>query len=860
MKSSKRIFAFGLVLLLAAGKLSARSAAEYLPPDADPDPAVPTPESVIGWEVGDWHIGHDKLVHYMYALAEASPRVSIKEIGRTHEQRPLLQLAISSGENQQRLDDLRRQHLDGDGPLVVWLGYSIHGDEPSGSNASLLAAYYLASSRSEFVEQLLDGAIVLLDPAINPDGLDRFASWANQNAGKVPVSDPATRQHNQNWPGGRTNHYWFDLNRDWLPLVHPESRARIVEFHRWLPHLLTDHHEQGGRNPGYFFQPGVPSRQNPLTPDENFQLTRALANYHAQAMDEAGQPYFTEDAYDDFYFGKGSTYPDINGSVGILFEQRAISGQALETTNGVETFRMAVANQLRMSLSSLRGAWEMRDRFKAYQAGFHEKMLERAGSRKFTAWVLGDDGDPARARALLDVLDLHRVEYQPLAETLRAGGHEFRPGSAWVIPARQKQFGLLEAMMEQRTEFQDNTFYDVSAWTQPLAYNLPFATVSRTPATGEAVSSSDGVPPAADARAWLVPWNQLNAPVLLQALLDQGTRVRTSKKPFTAQTGKGLLSFQRGTLVIQAGIQDSDKRDAIHETLSDAALGGLSVYSLQSTMTPSGPDFGASHFPIVRPVKPLVVGGRGISSYDTGSIWHLLDHRLGIATPLVELNDFGDPDLENYTHLLVADGRLGGFSGSEKERIVNWVKAGGILVTSGRASNWAESLCFSKECPEDEAETAPEEQTTPRSYGDFADDRARLVIGGAIAATVADLSHPIAYGLQRPELPLFRQGTTELKPSDNPYTTPVRYTSQPLMAGFIGQQRLDAMRGQAAVIAEKQGDGLVVRFANNPLFRGFWRGTEKLFINALFFGQVVQDTSLPLVTGAPRTEPERAKH
>ncbi|MDH3925654.1 MAG: M14 family zinc carboxypeptidase, partial [Xanthomonadales bacterium] len=257
----------GLALLLIVTQLSARTAQEYLPPDADPDPAIPTPESVLGWEVGDWHVSHDQLVYYMRTLAAASPRVSIKVIGHTHEQRPLLQLTITSEDNQQQLEALRQQHLDGGGPLVVWLGYSVHGDEPSGSNASMLAAYYLASSRSDHVRNLLNESVILVDPSINPDGLNRFATWANSNAGKMPVADPVTRQHQQDWPGGRTNHYLFDLNRDWLPLVHPESRARIVEYHRWLPHVLTDHHEQGGY-PGFFFQPGVPSRQNPLTPEE----------------------------------------------------------------------------------------------------------------------------------------------------------------------------------------------------------------------------------------------------------------------------------------------------------------------------------------------------------------------------------------------------------------------------------------------------------------------------------------------------------------------------------------------------------------------------------------------------------------
>ncbi|NNJ79280.1 MAG: hypothetical protein HKP19_08455 [Xanthomonadales bacterium] len=846
---------FAMALLAISPRLQALSSADYLPADADLDPSVPTPESALGWEVGDWHVGHDRLVQYMQVLADASPRVSIKEIGRSHEHRPLLQVVITHSDNQDQLESLRQEHLEGEGPLVVWLGYSVHGDEPSGSNASMLAAYYLAASRSGFVNELLLGTVILIDPSLNPDGLDRFASWANQNAGRQPVGDPVTRQHVQNWPSARTNHYWFDLNRDWLPLVHPESRARIVEFHRWLPHVLTDHHEQGGRNPGFFFQPGVPSRQNPLTPDENFELTRELARYHAQAMDESGQPYFTEDAYDDFYFGKGSTYPDINGSVGILFEQRAIRGQALNTTNGLETFRDAVSNQLSVSLSTLRGAWELQDRLKAYQSGFHRAMMDRAESRKFDGWIIGDDGDPARARALLDVLDLHRVTWRPLGEVFSAAGQRFQPGHAWVIPARQKQAALIEAMMEQRTTFQDNTFYDVSAWTLPLAFNLPFTTVSRMPKTTESPVANRGNPANKEARAWLVPWRQMEAPRLLQQLMDSHARVRSSRKAFSANTTVGLIAFQPGALVIQAGIQNPAHREAIHAVLNEAALDGLEVFSVDSTLTPAGPDFGAGHFPLLRPVRPLIVGGKGISAYDTGTAWHLLDQRLELAAPVIEHQHLGRADLRDYTHLLIADGTFKEMGLTLEGRITRWVTDGGILLSQGRAATWAESLCFEKECPAEEAQP-DREIPSSRAYAEFADDSARLVIGGAIVATVADLSHPLAYGLSRPELPLFRQGTTILDPSENAYATPVRYATDPLLAGFIGPVRLDEMRGQPAVIAERQGDGLVVRFANNPLFRGFWRGTEKLYINALYLGQIVQPTVLPRVTGAPVPEPE----
>ena len=833
--------------VLLSGPLQARSAQDYLPADSNPDPAVPTPESVLGWEVGQWHVSHDKLHHYMHTLAQSSTRVSITTTGFTHEQRPLVLLAITSEENQARLDELRQAHLEGDGPLVVWLGYSVHGNEPSGSNAALLSAYYLASSRSASVQEMLDETIVLVDPSFNPDGLQRYASWANSNAGKVPVADPNTRQHNENWPYGRTNHYLFDLNRDWLPLVHPSSRARITHYHRWLPHVLTDHHESGQAT-GFFFQPGVPSRQNPLTPAANLELTRALARYHAEAMDEAGQPNFSEDYYDDFYFGKGSTYPDINGSIGILFEQRAIRGQLQETSNGQESFEQAVDNQLRASLSTLKGAWENRDLLKTYQAGFHTAMLERAESRKFKAWVVGDDGDPARARAFLELLDLHQITYQPLGQTVRAAGHEFREGHAWVIPAQQKQFGLLEAMMEQRTEFQDNTFYDVSAWTLPLAYNLPFGTVTAVPQAGEKLSSSS-IPPDPAAVAWVVPWNQLDAPGVLQKLLADGIRVRTATRAFSARSNNDLVSFGRGAMVVQAGIQDDDKLEPLRKTLAEAAANGLEVHSLNQSLTPSGPDLGANHFRIVKPVKPIIVGGKGTSVYGVGEIWHLLDHRLGIPAPIIELHNLDKVNLGDYTHLLMADGNYSSIRNGLKSDIETWVKNGGALITINRAAQWAEALCFESDATLCNGEAPGHDETNdeivPKAYSDFERDEANLIIGGAIVSSVADLSHPLLFGYQRPELPLFRRGATLLTPSENAYSTPVQYTANPLLAGFIGEDRLEEMSGQPAVIAEKTGKGLLVRFANNPVFRGFWRGTERMLINALYYGQVIQPTNLP---------------
>jgi hypothetical protein len=497
---------------------------------------------------------------------------------------------------------------------------------------------------------------------------------------------------------------------------------------------------------------------------------------------------------------------------------------------------------------------------KAYQAGFFNSMRKRADSRSFNAWIIGDDGDPARARAFLDILDLHRVEYQPLGVATRSGDREFQPGHAWIIPVQQKQFGLLEAMMERRTNFQDNTFYDVSAWTLPLAFNLPFTTVSRVPQHGDVTGSSKGLPPETDAAAWAIPWNQLEAPALLQSLLRAGVRVRVADQAFSAQTGNGLQSFAPGTLVIQAGLQAPEARQDGLALLTSQALAGLDIYSLSSTMTSVGPDLGSKHFVLVAPIKPLLVGGKGVSTYEVGEQWFLLDQRLGIPTPVVEQQRLGTINIWDYTHLLFADGEYESLGDEAKQVIARWVRDGGVLVVIGRAANWAESICFEalpENCPAPAQQEPAGQPVTPRAYADFAADQADQVIGGAIVASVLDLSHPIAFGYTGMNLPLFRRGTAVLKPSDNPYSTPVRYTREPLMAGFIGKDRLAAFAGQPAVIAEKQGQGVVVRFANTPLFRGFWRGTEKLYVNALYFAQVIETTDLPGFTPVRPPEAKR---
>ena len=412
---------------------------------------IPTPKEIIGHEVGEWHVSHDKLVQYMYALANASDRVTIEDRGKTFEGRPILLLTITSRNNQLNIDKILEKHKKitdyqqnikiEDQPIIVYQGFSIHGNEASGSNASLLLAYYLAASNSDFVKNMLENSIILLDPSMNPDGLQRFAYWANTNRNVNLTSDPNDREYNEIWPGGRTNHYWFDLNRDWLPVQLPESQARIKTFNKWIPNILTDHHEMG-TNATFFFQPGIPSRTHPLTPDLNQKLTKEIAKFHVESLDKIGSLYYSEESFDDFYYGKGSTYPDINGSIGILFEQASSRGHIQESDNGILKFPFTIKNQLTTGISTLKAAVNLRIDILNYQKTFYLDAAKEASKFKGESIIFGNPKDKYRTNKLAEILRRHEINIYDFNTDVKHNNKIYKKGYAYVVPKNQKNTDL----------------------------------------------------------------------------------------------------------------------------------------------------------------------------------------------------------------------------------------------------------------------------------------------------------------------------------------------------------------------------------------------------------------------------------
>ena len=809
----------------------------FLPNNISYNSEIPTPASVIGHELGDWHITHDKLLQYMYRLAESSDRISIENRGETFEGRPLILLYITAPKNQKNLQEIRKKHISltekgadsmevSNLPIVVYQGFSIHGNEPSGSNAALAVAYYLAAAQGPEIELLLDKSIILFDPSYNPDGLQRFAYWANMHKGKNINPDPNDREYNEIWPGGRTNHYWFDMNRDWLPVQLPESQVRIKTFHDWYPNILTDHHEMG-TNSTFFFQPGIPSRTNPLTPNKNQELTGEIGKYHAKDLNKIGSLYYSKESFDDFYYGKGSTFPDINGGIGILFEQASSRGHAQESENGVLTFPFTIRNQFTAALSTLEAAIEMREEILNYQKTFY--INARKESSNAGVIVFGDEKDATKAHKFIEVLKHHRIEVHYLKEDFLKNGKEFKKESSYVIPKNQKQHRLINAMFQKRTNFQDSLFYDVSAWTLPLAFNLNYEENESVNKLGDRISEkkrNTASLPLLSNYAYLMEWNDYNSPKVLNQLLEKGLRAKVGLKPFTLEGVK----YDYGTILIPVQNQKLNTKELfkfIYKLVEENKV----IINSVSTGLSEGIDLGSRNFKLVEPQKVALLVGKGIAPYDAGEIWHLFDQRYNMLITKLDTRDFRKKDLSKYTDIIVPNSWGTSLTKSDALKIKNWIKQGGTLIGYKNIGKWFDKHEILKIDFKTKKNTA-----RSISFDQKRDFFGAQLIGGAIFETKIDRSHPIVFGYKNEKLPVFRNSTLFMKPDTNSYNNPIKYTNNPLLSGYISDKNLLELKNTSMCKIGTLEKGKVIYFTDNTNFRAFWYGTNKLLMNAIFFG------------------------
>ncbi len=854
MKKIKYIFIFVFIIIYSVNlKAQDYYFKEYQPFNKN----IPSPEEFLGYPIGAYHTRHDLVVAYLEKLAALSNKASLSVYGYSHENRKLTMLTITSTKNLQNLESIKIKHLevvdsktnvtDFSGlPIFINMAYGVHGNEPSSTEAALLTAYTLIASESTAVKEYLENTVVFLDATINPDGRDRHTNWANTFRGNPLIADKNDIEHNEGWPRGRTNHYWFDLNRDLLLGIHPESIGRLKWYHDWYPNVVTDFHEQGTSST-YFFEPkNLSASLNPITPAENRDvLNKVFADQFSEDLDKIGTLYFTDEVYDSTYPGYGSTYMDLQGSLALLFEQASSRGHLQETPTGDMSFSFTIRNQYISSIATIKAALKNKDLLYGYQNKFFSKAIDKAKKSKVKGYVFGDDYDKNRTKAFLSMLLKHKIEVYNLDSDLRVNNKYFKAGNGYVVPTNQSQYYMVQSIFETYNKYRDSVYYDASSWSLVNFYNLKYNALVKVPGLDNKVTTENNIIQLEalqkSSYGYLISWDDYNAPAVLFELLNNDIIVKTSLKPFTMEANSKLMNFNRGTYFIPVQGQNLSI-DELYTTLNKvSSKHKVQVYEVNTGMTKMGYGNGLGSRSLVAVHKPkamMIVEG-GVSSYEAGEVWHLFEQRLQMPVTKVPERNFSRIDLDRYNVLIMVSGNYKLLNKSSREKLKAWVAKGNTLITSAKASSWAVKTKLVHE----ELVKAKKDSSKQKERMDYADARGyngKQSIGGAIFEVDLDLTHPIGFGYHNRKVPVYKNNRVWLKPSKNNFSTVAKYSSKPHIDGYVTKENLDLMSKSSSIIVSKIGKGRVVMFADNPNFRGSWYGTNKLFMNAVFFGQLIK--------------------
>jgi hypothetical protein len=828
------------ILFICLPILSLAQAEYFYPTAKSLNPKIPTPQQFLGYPIGSHHTRHDKIVEYFKLLDQLSDRFVVEEIGKTIGERVQVVAKVTSPANHARLEDIRKKNLENstDIPLIIQLGYNVHGNEPSSSEAAMLTAYYLAASEDAETLKWLDEMVILVDPVYNPDGRDRHTHWANMHKGSPMVSDPLDREHNEAWPGGRTNHYWFDLNRDWFLGVHPESRNRIQFFHQWRPYVMTDHHEMGSTST-FYFDPGKYASNNPIVPAFLYDVVHPrFADYFSKGMNSIGSMYFTEEAFDKLYPGYGSSYVNFYGGIGFLFEQASSRGHVQETTTIPITFGFTIRNQFTASLATIRGSIGEKDLLRKLRQNFYSSAMAQAKASPIKGYVFGDPKDATRTNAFINLLRMHQIEVYELGQSITTGNKTFEKGKTYIVPTEQTNYIMVRSAFEKDITYRDSTFYDASTWSLVHAFNMPHAEVRGAFVKGNAVKETptkQRMPVVKSSYAYLADISDYNAHRAIQQLQSQGVIVRSSARAFGMNVGGVDRNFPHGSLVLSVQQQKISEEKLLEAIQKVSAETGLEFVSVETGLTAKGIDLGSGSVRTVVPPKVLMPIGNGVTSAEAGEVWHLLDQRIGLPVSKVDLQNFGRVNLSNYTTIVMVSGTYP----TDKptiDKIKSWVQAGGTLITFKTASEWAikNGIVKEKLVQQDSAKNSKR-----IDYENGPDTEGAKQIGGSIFQVDLDITNPIGFGFSDRKVSVYRNGRTFLKPSKVPYNTVAQYTATPLIGGYIHKTDIKNVANSAAILFSTDGAGRVILFSDNPNFRGTWYGTNKLFLNALYFGSMI---------------------
>jgi Zinc carboxypeptidase. len=818
---------------------------------------VKSPDEFLGYRIGSRYTPHFNLVNYCRHVAETAPHmVKLEQYGITNEGRPLLLLYISTPENMQRLDAIRLNNLrlagitrdrmapNEKGPAIVWLSYNVHGNEPSSSEAAMLTLYELVNPSNSQSKNWLHNTVVIIDPCINPDGRDRYVNWFKSVVGQQSDPQPFTREHAEPWPGGRSNHYYFDLNRDWAWQTQTESQQRMEKYNQWLPHVHVDFHEQYYDNP-YYFAPAAEPYHEVITPwQREFQTT--IGKNNARYFDQDGWLFFTKERFDLFYPSYGDTYPLYKGAIGMTYEQGGHSrgGAAVINRDGdTLTLYDRLIHHVTTGLSTI----EITSQHVARVVQEFKKYYDEARTKPpgdFKAYIIKAD-DGYKIGKLKELLDRNAIEWTYANGASYTGMNYFTGKTGFfktdsrdiVVNANQPNANLIKVLFEKNSKLSDSVTYDITAWSVPFVYGLTtYGLNNYVTGTTKTTTSAPVMRNGGNSVAYLVRWNGLNSVQFLSCLLQQKVKLRFAEQPFTA----GGDNYEKGTLIITR-TSNQHLGDALGKLIDSAARkAGVQVITVGSTFVDKGYDFGSEKVHSIRPPKIGLLAGEGVSSLSMGEIWHYFEKQINYPVHVIWSNDLNKNILRALDVLILPDGHYRFLSDKNmNEALKDWVLTGGRLIALEGAvaqlavSDWAIKAKKSDENKEGKEEEKKDVYAVLRRY----ENRERDVIPGFTPGSIfkveLDNSHPLAFGYDDAYFTLKQDNTIYEFFKEGGWNVGVLKKDNQV-AGFVGSKLKDKLKDGLIFGVQDMGRGTVVYLADNPLFRSFWENGKLLFSNAVF--------------------------
>ena len=800
---------------------------------------IQSPSDFLGYEIGSRFTRHHKVVDYFKYVSNTLSNVQLKKYGETNEHRPLYLTYISSQENIDNLENIRKSNLSQAGILgensenkkaIVWLSYNVHGNEASSTEASMLTLYELVTSKKAWLEN----TVVIMDPCINPDGRDRYVNWFNQVKNTPYNTNQDTKEHNEPWPGGRPNHYLFDLNRDWAWLTQVESQQRIKVYNTWLPHIHVDFHEQGINSPYYFAPAAEPFHEDITNWQRSFQTQ--IGKNHAKYFDKEGWLYFTKESFDLLYPSYGDTYPTFMGAIGMTYEQagHGRAGLGINTDEGeILTLRDRAIHHMTTGLSTVeissKNAEKLNTEFKKF---FKNKDF------KFKSYVLKNDNKDKTQR-LINLLEKHDITYE-FANSSKIKGFNYASqkednmsvsSEDLVIHTNQPKGKMVKVLFEPQTKIVDSLTYDSTAWSLPFAHGFnAIASKNKVSSSKRTFDNSVSNSINNSSYAYISKWNSMDDATFLAQLLKANIKVRFSEKPFSIE-GK---SYKRGALIILRHDNEFNK-DFDTDLIAIANQQNRSLTAVASGFVDSGKDFGSYYVKPIHNQKVALLSGNGTSSLSFGQIWHYFETQLKYPVTILNSDYFSRVDFSNYDVIILPDGYYSSvLNKSTLEKLKKWVKSGGTLIALKNAlSSFADKEGFALKVKKNkESEDLEDVNLTP--FEDLEREGANDIIIGAIFNSKVDTTHPLAFGYKSKYFSLKSSSKSYqyLKDGGN-----VAYFTNDAknVNGFAGKNALKNVPESLLFGEDQMGKGSVIYMVDNPLFRAFWENGKLFFANAIFF-------------------------